>query len=206
MPTEVMVELIKVAPTLLWVLFVAFLLAIFYKSIRHELIPRLSGFKAFGVEATFIKEQLTEAARGEPEVTEEALNQVTRRAQRLSDIIKDAQLLLVNDVPEEMIYVRKILRSLGTFVDIARTTDQALSMMEETKYDVVLSDMRRDGVSDEGLHFLNETIARKLHRPTIFTVGRFEPSRGVPGYAFGITNRIDESLNLVFDVLERERG
>jgi CheY-like chemotaxis protein len=205
-PTEVVVELIKAIPTLLWVLFIGILVAIFYKPIRHQLIPRMSGLKAFGVEATFLREQLTEAARKEPDVTKEALNQVVRRAQRLGSIIRDAQLLVVNDVPEEMMYVRKILRSLGIFVDIARDTDQALSMMKETRYDVVLSDMSRDGVADEGIRFLNESIRRELHRPTIFTVGLFDPARGVPGYAFGITNRIDELLNLVFDVLERERG
>jgi hypothetical protein len=45
-----------------------------------------------------------------------------------------------------------------------------------------------------------------LHKPTVFTVGQYDPDRGTPPYAFGITNQIDELLNLLFDVLERVRG
>jgi hypothetical protein len=63
--------------------------------------------------------------------------------------------------------------------------------------------MKRGDVEDEGQHFLNETVRRGIHRPTIFTVGRFQPELGVPPYAFGITNRVDDLLNLVFDALER---
>jgi hypothetical protein len=47
---------------------------------------------------------------------------------------------------------------------------------------------------------------QKMHHPVIFTVGRYEPDRGTPGHAFGITSRVDEMLNLVFDALERVRG
>ena len=39
--------------------------------------------------------------------------------------------------------------------------------------------------------------------PVIFYVGVFEPERGVPGQAFGITNRPDELLHLTLDALER---
>jgi len=204
MPTEVLVELIKTIPTLLWIIFSLIVLRIFYKPIRKELIPRLSGFKAFGVEATFIKDQLAQATK--EEITEEVLDQVARRAQRLREIVTGAQLLIVNDVPDEMVHVRNILASLGVSVSIARTTKQAISMMKKTRFDVVISDMSRNGVNDEGLRFLDETLRLQLHRPTIFTVGRFDPSKGVPAYAFGITNRVDELLNLIFDVLERERG
>jgi hypothetical protein len=42
--------------------------------------------------------------------------------------------------------------------------------------------------------------------PVILTLLRFDPARGTPPFAFGITNRIDEMLNLVCDALARERG
>ncbi len=64
--------------------------------------------------------------------------------------------------------------------------------------------MRRCG--DEGLRFFTRMRQRNLHRPTIFTVGQYEPDRGTPAHAFGITNRVDELLNLLFDILERTRG
>lgn len=206
MPKEIIIELIKIIPSILWVIFLTILVLVFLKPIKNVLIPQLSEIKAFGIEAKFIKEELAKAARKNPEVKETALNQVTRRAQRIASIIQGARLLLVNDIPEEMINVQRILQSLGVIVDVARTTKSALNMLANTEYDVIITDMSRDGVPDEGLRFLHESIKRSLYRPTIFTVANFDPSRGVPAYAFGITNRVDEMLNLIFDVLERTKG
>lgn len=202
---EIIIELIKIIPSILWVVFLMIILLVFQKQIKN-LIPNLSEVKAFGIEAKFIKEELAEAARRNPEVKETAFDQVTRRAQRISSIIKGARLLLVNDIPEQMINVQRILQSLGVIVDVSRTTQSALNMLAKTNYDVIVSDMSRDGIPDEGLRFLHESLERRVYRPTIFTVGNFDPSRGVPAYAFGITNRVDELLNLIFDVFERTKG
>lgn len=206
MPKEIIIELIKIIPSILWVVSLVILLFIFLKPIKDILIPQLSEFKAFGIEAKFIKEELAKAASKNPEVKETALDQVTRRSKRVASIIQGARLLLVNDIPEEMINIQRILQSLGVIVDVARTTQSALNMLANSDYDVIVSDMSRDGIPDEGLRFLNESIKRGVYRPTIFTVANFEPSRGVPAYAFGITNRVDEMLNLIFDVLERTKG
>lgn len=206
MPKEIIIELIKIIPSILWVVFLMVILLIFLKPIKDVLIPRLNEFKAFGIEAKFIKEELEKAASRDPEIKETALDQVTRRAQRIASLIQGSKLLLVNDVPEEMINVQRILRSLGVVVDVVRNTNSALDMLANTHYDLIISDMSRDGIPDEGLRFLNETLRRGVYRPTIFTVARFDSSRGVPAYAFGITNRVDEMLNLVFDILERTKG
>ena len=206
MTKEIIIELIKIIPSVLWIIFIAVLLFVFYMPIKNVLIPQLSEFKAFGIEAKFIKEELTKAAYQNPEVKEKALDQVARRAQRIALIIQGAKLLLVNDIPEEMIHAQRILQSLGVVIDVARNTQTALTMMAQTDYDLIVSDMSRNGIPDEGLRFLKESIKRSVYRPTIFTVANFDPSRGVPAYAFGITNRVDEMLNLIFDVLERTRG
>lgn len=206
MPKEIVIELIKIIPSILWIIFLMIILLIFLKPIKNVLIPRLNEFKAFGIEAKFIKEELEKAARRDPEVKETALDQVTRRAQRITSIIQGSKLLLVNDIPEEMTSVQRILRSLGVTVDVSRNTKSALSMLANVQYDVIVSDMSRDGVPDEGRRFLDEIIRRGVYRPVIFTVANFDPSRGVPPYAFGITNRVDEMLNLIFDVLERTKG
>ena len=206
MPKEIVIELIKIIPSVLWVIFLAVLLFVFYTPIKNVLIPQLSELKAFGVEAKFIKDELTKASRQNPEIKEKALNQVARRSQRIASIIQGAKLLLVNDIPEQMINLQRILQSLGVVVDVARSTQTAITMMAQTDYDVIVSDMSRNGIPDEGLRFLKESIKRNIYRPTIFTVANFDPSRGVPAYAFGITDRVDEMLNLIFDVLERTRG
>ena len=59
---------------------------------------------------------------------------------------------------------------------------------------------------DEGLRFLQLIGDEHIYLPIIFTVGQYQPGRGTPPYAFGITDRVDELLNLLFDALERARG
>jgi hypothetical protein len=39
----------------------------------------------------------------------------------------------------------------------------------------------------------------------IFYVGEFDPGRGLPPFAFGLTNRPDELLHLILDVLARRK-
>lgn len=206
MDSTILVEIIKILPSLVWALIVIGLIIIFYGPIREELIPRMTGIKALGFEATFIKKELERIAETEPAGTEESRDQVARRAQRIKKVIEGGRILLVNDFPDSMRQVISILKSLGLSVEISTSTSQALSQMTTNAYDVIISDMKRGDVVDEGLRFLNETIKRGIIRPTIFTVGHYEPDRGVPPLAFGITNRVDELLNLIFDALERVRG
>lgn len=153
-----------------------------------------------------VKEQLDRTAEKQPVGTEQSRNQVARRAERLSSIINGSRILLVNDIPSQMSNVIRILESVGISVMIASSTSQALSLLSANSFDLVISDMRRGNVPDEGLRFLREMRDRGLHRPTILTVGQYDPDRGTPPYAFGITNRVDNLLNLTFDVLERVRG
>lgn len=153
-----------------------------------------------------VKSELVQAAKGEAAITERILDQVSSRAERLSPIIGGARVLLVNDVPREMAHVIQILRDLAVEVEVATDSSLALNMLSTASFDAVVSDMARDGVGDEGLRFLKTMRQRGFHHPTIFTVGRYEPDRGTPAYAFGITNRVDDLLNYLFDIFERVRG
>ena len=206
MDEKITVELIKLIPSLIWVGVFVILALVFYRPVRYELIPRMTGLKALGVEATFVKKELDRAAEEVAVGSENNRDQVARRAEKIKGIIKGAHVLMVNDIPSQMRYVINILESLGMTVKVVTSTNEALSVMERTSFDLVISDMRRGDTPDEGQRFLLETLKRKIQRPTIFTVYQFEPERGVPPYAFGITNRVDEILNLTFDVLERIRG
>jgi CheY-like chemotaxis protein len=204
---EVAVELIRLVPSILWILFIIVIVAIFHRPIRQELLPRMTGLKAFGFEATFIREELDKAVdKQAAQVSENDRSQVLRRASRVASILQEAQILWVDDNPDNNIYERRMLRSLGIFIDLARSTQEALSMLQHTEYDVVISDMEREGVPDEGIRFLNEMRSRGLYRWTIFYVASYEESRGVPPFAFGMTNRPDHLLHYIMDILERERS
>jgi CheY-like chemotaxis protein len=153
-----------------------------------------------------IKEELENVPGSDSVSTPQGRDQVARRAARLETIIQGSQVLLVNDVPDEMRYVIAILRDLGIVVEIATTSDQALDLLARTHFDAVISDVRRGSIPDEGIRFFGRMRQANLHRPTIFTAGQYDPDRGTPPHAFGITNRVDELLNLLFDILERVRG
>lgn len=209
MNQDIIIEIIKIIPSLVWTAFSIALLIVFYQPIRRELIPKMTGLKAFGIEATFVKQELERLAERAPAGivgTERTRNQVARRAERIKSILQNAHVLIVNDIPSEMNNVINILESLGIKISVVKSTAEALEMMRRRQFDTVISDMRRGDSPNEGQIFLQQTIEQNLSRPTIFTVGHLEPGKGVPPYAFGITNRVDEMLNLVFDALERVRG
>jgi CheY-like chemotaxis protein len=121
-------------------------------------------------------------------------------------VIGGAQVLLVNDNPSEMSNVINILNELDIDVKFVRDSEEALTSIRANEYQAIISDMQRGAIADEGLRFLNRVKLRGRYPPVIFTVGDFQPQRGTPPYSFGITDRFDELLNLLFDALERARG
>lgn len=81
-------------------------------------------------------------------------------------------------------------------------------MIAQTTYDAIISDMERGGVVDDGLRFVMELLKQgsDMYRWTIFYFRNFKREKGITPYAFGMTNRPDEMLHLVLDVLERKRS
>jgi CheY-like chemotaxis protein len=153
-----------------------------------------------------VKEELDRISGRTLVSTAEGRDQIARRAARLEQLVGGARILLVNDVPRQMEHVIDLLQNLKIQVDIATSSDEAIARLGSERYDVVISDMARDGVDDEGLRLLKRMRTGGVSQRLIFTVGRYQPERGTPAFAFGITNRVDELLNLVFDALERIRG
>ena len=76
-------------------------------------------------------------------------------------------------------------------------------MISQSRYDLLISDIDRDGVPDEGLRFLSQMHERNSWPRTIFYIGHVEQESCVPAHAFGISDRPDELLHLVMDALER---
>jgi CheY-like chemotaxis protein len=153
-----------------------------------------------------IRRDLDEAVgKQAAKVSENDRSQVLRRAQFAAQILQGAQLLWVDDIPENNIYERRIFRSLGIFVDLARSTEEAIGMLQITKYDVIISDLARGDVRDAGLQFIDEISKRDLYRWTILYTGPRAAARGVPPKAFAMTARPDHLLHFVIDAIERER-
>ena len=206
MTPEVTIEIIKIIPGILWFIFVVILVIRLYEPIKTELLPHLSELKVLGVEATFIREELEKAAKKQKtEISQEAKSKVERRLHRDIPLLHKMRVLWIDDNPGNITYESRILRSVGVHIDIVTSTEQALSMLSQNDYDLVISDIARDGVPDEGLRFLSEMRRRGLYRPIVFYVGANDWDRGIPPYAFGITNRVDHLLHYVMDIAEREK-
>lgn len=205
--SDVTVEVIRILPTILWIAFFAVLVALFQRPIREQLLPRLGGFSAFGVSLTFLREELDRAVdqRGAP-VGQADRSLVLRRAQAVASALQDGQVLWVDDEPDNNVYERRILRSFGVLIDLARSTDEALTMLRNGHYHAVISDMTRGGDSGAGVQLLDQMREEVLYHWFIIYAGHFDPAKGIPPYAFGMTDRPDHLLHYVMDVLERERS
>jgi CheY-like chemotaxis protein len=206
MEKEVAVAIVKIIPSICWVVLTGVIIYIFRNVIKSDLIPRMSNFKALGVEASFVKKELDRIAVDEFAGTDENRSQVARRSERIKFLLKDSSILIVNDVPLEMAHVINIFEKLNIKVSISTSTEDALSCLSSSHFDLVISDMRRGSKVDAGIELLNKLRSMNIDKPVIFTVGKYEPQRGVPPYSFGITNRVDELMNLVFDAIERRKG
>ena len=172
----------------------------------HDLAFKLASSLGRFLLALRVKENLDKIPKIGSSSTEAGKSQVARRIARLDRVIKGAKVLLINDVPGQMRHVVALLREVEIDVRVCENSESALKLSSEITFDAIISDMERHGVQDEGIRFLNILRERSSVPPVIFTVGRFDPALGTPGFAFGITNRVDECLNLLFDALERVRG
>jgi CheY-like chemotaxis protein len=204
-------ELIKAIPSILWFLLVLAALLIFYKPIRNDLIPHLTGLSALGVELSFVKDSINaaiEMAEKSPqwkvEISPEDKERALRRAHQHLNLLGEAQILWVDDHPENNVNERRMLRQLKAGLDTAKTTEEALEMLRRGNYDLVLSDMSRGADPAAGLK-LAEQLQKEKPVPLIIYIGDIDPAKGVPPYTFGITNRPDELLHLTLDALERKK-
>jgi len=207
MDQEIAIEIIKIIPGILTIFLAIFLVVIFYRPIKNDLIPRMCSFKALGIEASFTekiqKDVIAASEKINFQISAYASLIVAQRASRLVKLIKNPHILWVDDYPRNNTIEIKILETLGIIVDIAINTDEALRFLGKRDYDVIISDIMRNGIQDEGIRFLGEAIHLNPNNKIIFYTGNVEFERGTPPYAFGITNRPDELLHLVFDALER---
>lgn len=202
---DIVIALIDATPSALWVLLVVWLVLRFEKPIR-SVLPRMSGVSIFGVEASFVREEMDKAiVRKAAPVCTEDRERALRRLMRAASVFRDAAILWVDSAPSMRADERAVLRFAGARVDVARSTEEALSRMESRGYDAIVSDMKRDGDPDAGLSLLSAMRDRSLVTPVIFYVDQDEASREVPPRAFDLTDRPDVLLHAVADALERRR-
>lgn len=128
-----------------------------------------------------------------------------RRARLVAAALEGARILWVDDNPENNEWERLTLRQLGADVTNVESTATALGCLRSDSYDLILSDISRDGSDREGVDALSRLLGASPQIAVVFYAGRVDPSLRLPAGAFGLTNRPDELLHLILDAVERRR-
>jgi CheY-like chemotaxis protein len=174
----------------------------------------------------FAETKLNEAIANSPQYSPEtqfgevARRGILNRLERNADLLQRARLLWVDDHPENNTSIAEMLRRFGARVDTPKTNDSALALLDGAGYDVIITDVARDnegqGSDLKGIQ-LAEAVFRKYGQQVLLFTARFEPTT-LPGVSaderlrmcevvrktvFGRTNRFDEVLHLILDILER---
>jgi CheY-like chemotaxis protein len=116
-----------------------------------------------------------------------------------------ARLLWVHDSSANNINEMHMLRSFGIEIVSAWSTSEAISELSEQRFDLVVSDMERDGDSSQGLRLLELMRGKGDSPELIFYVGEVDTTRGKLSGSFGIADRPDDLFHLFMDSLERNR-
>jgi len=129
-----------------------------------------------------------------------------RRALKSRVAVQGARILWIDDHPEWSDWEHRVLEELGTHVIWATTTEKALEILASESIDLILSDIARGDDEQAGLSGLTQIRQVRPDTPLVFYVSDLDEEKGPPAGSSGITNRPDELLHLVLDVLERGRG
>ena len=96
-------KLIEIVPAILWIGFCLLLLLLFYKQIRYDILPKITGFKVMGAEFSFVKNSIDAAvefgAKWHVAVSEKDKAAALARAKRNIDVFNNARILWIDDHP-----------------------------------------------------------------------------------------------------------
>ncbi len=131
-----------------------------------------------------------------------------RRAAYSKKRMEVARILWIDDRPEGIASVVETIRHLGAHITVVESTEEAVEFLASQEavaasgIQVVVSDIARAGRADEGTRAIPRLREVAPHAEIIFYIADLDTERGIPDGARGITNRTDELLHLILDVLE----
>jgi len=199
------IELIKISPALITVLF-CIVLVILNRRTLAAMLERMTKFKGLGVEAEFATKELDSAiASHHVQVSTNDRKGALKRLNVTAPLLRDARVLWVDDQPASTRSERVLLEQAGARVTTVTTSADADRELRKHEYLLVITDLQREGNATEGLDFVRRTVESGTYRWTIAYVGSEQWGRPRPAYLFAITNRPDHLIHYICDVAERER-
>ncbi len=162
--------------------------------------PKLDadGFSLHEASALYHRSSVDPAAHEDP-LLAPVLRRVGARAERLRGV----RVLWIDDHPRGVAHERRMLEALGMKVVAVESSQRAFELLDRSQPELVISDVARGPVEDEGIRVLPALRALAPSARVIFYVNELDEEAPVPAGAFGITNDPDELLHLVMDAVER---
>jgi CheY-like chemotaxis protein len=205
-------KLIEAIPAIVWVIFATVVYLTLRRPVLERVVPRLSKVKGLGIELTLAGELLDKASEStadvggaSPTITASERRGVLRRLDHAIPYLKEGRILWVDDIPENNRYLIQLFEQAGMTVDLALSTDTALRLLRQRAYNLVLSDIRRGDDSRAGIRMLEDFREWSIELPVIIHSAQFDSRLGVDPMVFAGTNRIDEVVHYVIDLMERIR-
>jgi len=174
-----------------------------------DLMFSVSRVKGFGLEVELRQQSAANAIMGarntNKKLNKDEVGKLQRRARWIWPVLKDAQVLWVDDTPESNNNEMQLLGSFGITVRVARTTEQALAEILDPpfggKFDLVITDMARPtDEKDAGGKWLTAALSA-------CPVHWFEKPRraGADEDLDAFNRRYNDNPEAGFDLLERIR-
>lgn len=219
--TEILTEVAKNIPSLVWGGVTGFALWLFHAPLIRRL-GDVTGFKAVGVELSFVATRLAGAAaeanrnnsvvastlqKRQVQITKADRERVLQRAERCRPVLEGKRILWIDDLVANNRKEREMLEALGLKLEQVQSTETAEVAIapDGGGYDLILTDITRPESPKAGLEFLERYHKRPADQRVrlIFYISERREDEKLPLGAFGLTNRPDELLHLVIDALER---
>jgi CheY-like chemotaxis protein len=200
------IELIKVSPGLITVLLAIFVVCAYHGELK-TLLSRVTRFKGVGIEAEFSVKTLTSAISAHNVVVGEYDKYgAIKRLQAVAPLLRDAQILWVDDNPESTRNERALVEYYGARNTTVISSRDAERELHNNVFVMMITDIEREGNATEGLEFVDRMVQKGIMYPrSIAYVATDQKAKPRPANLFAITNRPDELMQYVCDVIERER-
>lgn len=165
---------------------------------QAEAAAALAAASAASPHADSSPESTARSAREAVEVVADAVTPgVLRRASR-------ARVLWVDDRPENNRHERQSLEALGVTFVIAKSTEEALEIINGQRFDAIISDMDRPPDAKAGYTLLEKLRSSKDQTPFVIYAGSNAPEHRAEARrrgAIGSTNRASELFGYVLSAL-----
>jgi CheY-like chemotaxis protein len=153
-----------------------------------------------------LKTHLEDAAKKfDVTLTEGLQRAVIRRIVFVKEMELALRVLWVDDKPHFIRDEQAVLEIMPLQLDLAKSTAEARQLLAENEeYDLILSDVGRDGNWGAGFAFAQELLDDNSAIPFVFYTIQTGRPMAPPANTFGIAFRPNELFHLVLDVMVRK--